>query len=82
MGLIVVQRLDSYIIQLGETFQQKFVKLEQLIHTYLQFKMILDEIRLTTQNAVIYLENLKSELNMFSGLHLSTSTISPRNLRS
>ena len=44
--------------------------------------MILDEIRLTTQNAVIYLENLKSELNMLSMLHLLTSTISPGNLRS
>ena len=80
--IVVVQKLDSKILQLGEAFQQKFVKLEQFIHTYLQFKMILDEIRLTTQNAVIYLENLKSELNMLSMLHLSTSTISPRNLRS
>ena len=44
--------------------------------------MILHEIGLTTQNAVIYLENLKSELNMLSMLHLSTRTISPRTLRS
>ena len=62
--IVVVQKLDSKILQSGEAFQQKFVKLEQFIHTYLQFKMILDEIRLTIQNAVIYLENLKSELNM------------------
>ena len=80
--IVVVQKLDSKILQLGEAFQQKFVKLKQFIHTYLQFKMILNEIRLTTQNAVIYLENLKSELNVLSVLHLSTSTISPRNLRS
>ena len=43
--------------------------------------MILDEIRLTTQDAVFYLENLKSELNMLSMHHLSTSTISPKNLQ-
>ena len=80
--IVVVQKLDSKTLQLGEAFQQIFIKLEQFIHIYLQFKMILDEIRLTTQNAVIYLENLKSEFNMLSMLHLSTSTNSARNLRS
>ena len=33
--------------------------------------MILEEIRLTTQDAVFYLESLKSELNMLSMHHLS-----------
>ena len=45
--IIVVQKLDSKIRKLEQTFEQNFVRLEQLIHTYLQFKMILDEIRLT-----------------------------------
>ena len=79
--IIVVQKLDSKIRKLEQTFEQKFVRLEQFIHTYLQFKMILDEIRLTTQDAVFYLENLKSELNMLSMHHLSTSTISPKDLK-
>ena len=43
--------------------------------------MILDEIRLTTQDAVFYLESLKSELNMLSMHHLSTNTISPKDLK-
>ena len=79
--IIVVQKLDSKIRKLEQTFEQKFVRLEQFIHTYLQFQMILDEIRLTTQDAVFYLENLKSELNMLSMHHLSTSTISPKDLK-
>ena len=79
--IIVVQKLDSKIRKLEQTFEQKFVRLEQFIHTYLQFQMILDEIRLTTQDAVFYLENLQSELNMLSMHHLSTSTISPKDLK-
>ena len=79
--IIVVQKLDSKIRKLEQTFEQKFVRLEQFIHTYLQFKMILDELRLTTQDAVFYLENLKSELNMLSMHHLSTNTISPKDLK-
>ena len=56
--IIVVQMLDSKIRKLEQIFEQTFVRLEQFIHTYLQFKMILDEIRLTTQDAVFYLESL------------------------
>ena len=60
---------------------QKIIRLEQFIHTYFQFQMILDEIRLMTQDAIVYLENLKSELNMLSMHHLSTNIISPKDLR-
>ena len=79
--IIVVQKLDSKIRKLEQTFEQKFVRLEQFIHTYLQFKMILDNIRFITQDAVFYLENVKSELNMLSMHHLSTNTISPKDLK-
>ena len=51
----VIQKLDSKIRQLQQSFEQKFARLEQFIHTYLQFQMILDEIRITTQYAVFYL---------------------------
>ena len=74
--IIVVQKLDRKIFSLQHAFSQKFVRLEQFIHTYLQFQMILDEIRLMTQDAILCLENLKSELNMYSMHHLSTNTIS------
>ena len=53
-------------MKLQETVYKKFIRLEQLVHTYLQLKMILDEIKLTTQDAVLYLENLKSHLTRAS----------------
>ena len=60
---------------------QRFVRLEQFVDTYLQFLMIFDEIKQTTQDAIFYLDSLKSELIMLSMQHLSTNTISPRNLK-
>ena len=77
--IVVIQKLDRGIMRLQETFYKKFIRLEQFVHTYLQ--MILDEIKLTTQDAVFYLENLMSELNMLSLQHLATNTISPKDLR-
>ena len=79
--IIVVQKLDRKIYNLQQVFSAKFVRLEQFVHTYLQFQMILDEIKQTTQDAVFYLESLKSELNMLSMQHLSTNTISPKDLK-
>ena len=79
--IIVVHKLDRKISKLAQSFETKRVGLEQFIHTYLQFQMILNEIRLATQDGLMYLENLKSELNMLSMHHLSTNTISPKNLK-
>ena len=79
--IIVVQKLDRKIFDLQQVFSAKFVRLEQFVHTYLQFQMILDKIKQTTQDAVFYLESLKSELNMLSMQHLSTNTISPKDLK-
>ena len=42
--------------KIGQTFEEKFVRLEQFVHTYLQFQMITEEIRLSTQDATFYLE--------------------------
>lgn len=82
MDLVVcVQKLDRKIYKLKTSFEEKFTRLEQFIHTYLQFQMIFDEIKLTIQNAIFYLENLKSELNMLALNHLSTSTIMPKDLK-
>ena len=79
--IIVVQKLGRKIFDLQQVFSAKFVRLEQFVHTYLQFQMILDEIKQTTQDAVFYLKSLKSELNMLSMQHLSTNTISPKDLK-
>ena len=74
--IIVVQKLDRKVVNLQQAFSAKFVRLEQFVHTYLQFQMILDEIKLITQDAMFYLE-----LNMLSMQHLSTNTISPKDLK-
>lgn len=79
--IIVVQKLDRKMQKLQEVFDRKFSRLEQFIHIYLQFQLILEEIKSTIQDAVFYLENLKSELSMLSMHHLSTNIISPKNLR-
>ena len=79
--VICIQKVDRKISNLELFFEQKFVRLEQFIHSYLQTKMIFDEIEIAVQNAVFYLENLKTELNMLSLNHLSINTISPNDLK-
>ena len=78
--IVVVQRVHREISALEEQFEKKFVRLEQFLHTYLQFKSFLDRIRLMTPDAMFYLENCHLELAMLSFQHLSTNTISPSNL--
>ena len=82
MDLIeVIQKLDGKILKMQEMFSQRFIRLEQFVDSYLQFQMIFDKIQQTTQNAIFYLDSLKSETNMLSMQHLSTNTISTRNLK-
>ena len=79
--IIVIQKLDRKIFDLQQVFSAKFVRLEQFVHTYLQFQMILNEIKQATQDAVFHHESLKSELSLLSMQHLSTNTISPKDLK-
>ena len=43
--------------------------------------MLLVEIKQTMQNAIFYLNSLKSEINMLSLQHLTTDTIAPKDLK-
>ena len=61
--------LDDKIKELATYTTTHFVRLEQFVNTYFQFKLILEEIRQSTQNAFIYIENLRTELNMLSLSH-------------
>ena len=79
--IICIQKLDRKIFKLQGQLESKLTRLSQFIHTYLQFQMIFDEIKLAIQNAIFYIGNLKSELNMLTLDHLSTSTISPGELK-
>ena len=76
-----IQKLDDKINSLKDMFETKFVRLEQFVHTYLQFQMIIDEFKLSIQNALTYLENLKIELNVLAMHHLSTGIITPSDLK-
>ena len=60
--VIVIQKLDSKIRNLRQSFEQKFIRLEQFIHTYLQFQMILDEIRITTQASCVLPSKFKDRI--------------------
>ena len=79
--IICIQKLEEKILKLQENLERKLTRLGQFIHTYLQFQMIFDEIKMTIQNAIFYTGNLKTELNMLALTHLSTSTISPGDLK-
>ena len=79
--IILVKKLDRKIFNLQQAFSQKLIRLEQFIHTYLHFQMILDEVKQTTQDAVFYLESLKYELNMLSMQYLSTNPVLQKILR-
>ena len=79
--IICIQKLDRKISKLQGQLEDKLTRLGQFVHTYLQFQMIFDEIKLTIQNAIFYIGNLKSEINMLGLDHLSTSTISPGALK-
>ena len=59
--LIVTQKLDIKMFDLQKAFSKKILRLEQFIHTYLQFQMILNEIKQTMQNAIFYLKSLELE---------------------
>ena len=75
---IVVQKLDDEIRRVEVLFEKKFIKLEHFIRMFLQFHMILWEIKENIQNGLIYIENLKLELSMLSLNHISTDNISPK----
>ena len=79
--IICIQTLDRKIFKLQGQLESKLTRLGQFIHTYLQFQMIFDEIKLAIQSAIFYIGNLKSELNMLALDHLSTNTISPGELK-
>ena len=61
--------------------ERKLTRLGQFIHSYFQFQMVFGEIKLTVQNAIFYIGNLKSELNMLLLNHLSRHTVSPGELK-
>ena len=73
--------MDSRISDLQKEFEQKFYRMEQFVNSFLQFDLIINEIRILCNNAILFLENLKVELNSLSMHHLSMNTMTPNSLR-
>ena len=78
---ICIQKLDEKMFKLQENLERKLTRLGQFIHTYLQFQMFFGEIKKTIQNAIFYIRNLKTDINMLALNYLSTRTISPGDLK-
>ena len=78
----MINGLNSEIRSLASHIDQRFIKIEKFIYTYLQIQTIIDEIKIAIQNILEYFDNLKLELSMLSMNHLSINTISPIQLKS
>ena len=77
------QKCDDEIFRLKQDLSRHFHRSEQFMISYMQFYLIIDEIKTMSQNSMSYLNNLKIELNSLSVSQLSihTSTISPLELK-
>lgn len=73
----VEERLDG----VTELLLDRVYSMEQFLNQFSQLTLILNEIKQATQRAVLYLENLRMDMNMLTMYHLSPSTISPGDLR-
>ena len=78
----VLHDIGGQMAEIKNTFEKRIAQLEQFIHVFLQLQMVIDEFKMSAQNAIIYLENLKSELNMLALNHLSTDIIQPEEFQS
>lgn len=78
----MINGLDSEIKTISNQINQRYLKLEKFMYTYLQVQTIIAEIKIAIQNVLEYFDNLKLELSMLSMNHLSVNTISPTQLKS
>lgn len=76
-----ILNIDTEIRGMKETSSKHILRLEQFMTFYMQFYLLVDELKTMSRNAMIYLENLKIELNSLSLNQLSIHTISPTDLR-
>lgn len=77
-----VNLYDQRLRRLTEEIQKRFEQVEMFLNVYTQLDLIMSGIKDTMQRAVLYLENLRMELNMLSLDHLSPSSVAPQQLKS
>lgn len=76
-----VTLFKSRLRKLTEEIEKRFEHIEMFVNLYSQMDLILSGIKDAMQRAMLYLENLRLELNMLSLDHLSPSTITPQALK-
>ena len=77
-----VSLFDQRLRNLTVEFNKRIERLEFAVNIYTQMDLLLSGIKDALQCAVLYLENLRLELNMLSLDHLSPSSVVPHQLKS
>ena len=77
----IIMELDEKIDRLESILEKKLAWLEQFVHTVFQLQFLIDELKLSTQDLIIYLDNLKLEIDMLAVNRMSTGLIKPTDLR-
>ena len=79
---ISVTALDKKLENLIDDVRKQIHETKQFLTMYLKLNLITMEIKDMIQNAMLYLEHLKTQLNFLTLGRLLPSTLSPSNLRS
>lgn len=79
--VICIRKLHMKMSKIKEQLSLKITDLEQFVSSYFQFKLIIEEIKQASQDAMLYLGNLRNEINHLTLNKLSPSTISPKDLK-
>ena len=79
--LSTLSDINNKIDNVTEELNNQLNEVENFLQMYLKLDLIVEELKLTIQNALIYLENLKIQVSMLSNEKLSPLIISPMKLK-
>ena len=79
--LSTLSDINNKIDNVTEEFNNQLKEVENFLQMYLKLDLIVQELKQTIQNAMIYLENLKIQVSMLSNEKLSPLIISPMKLK-
>ena len=79
--LTTLSKINNKIDNVTEELSSQIIEVENFLQMYLKLDLIVEELKQTMQNALIYLENLKMQMSMLSSEKLSPLIISPMKLK-
>ena len=79
--LSTLSDINNEIDNVTEELNNQLIEVENFLQMYLKLDLIVEELKQTIQNALIYLENLKIQVSMLSNEKLSPLIISPMKLK-